>query len=64
MTTVEKAIESAYQTQITNLYNALSQAILGANGDVEDIAVAEASFKKGLAFAADIKARALNAAAQ
>ena len=63
MTTIEQAIESAYQSQITNLYNALSQAILVANGDVADIATAETSFKKGLVFAADIRGRAIAAIA-
>lgn len=61
MTTVEQAIESAYQVQITHLYNALSHAVLAANGDLNEINAAEASFKKGLTFAADIRARALAA---
>ncbi|MCF7520411.1 MULTISPECIES: hypothetical protein [Pseudoalteromonas] len=62
MTTIEKAIEAAYESQITSLYKALSQSILAANGDEAEISAAEARFKKGLAFAADIKARALTAA--
>jgi len=36
--------------------------VLAANGDESEITAAEARFKKGLAFAADIKARALAAA--
>ena len=62
MTTVEQAIESAYQAQITHLYNALSHAVLAANDEPSEINAAEASFKKGLTFAADIRARALAAA--
>jgi len=61
MTTVEKAIEAGYEAQISALYKALSQGVLAANGDESEITAAEARFKKGLAFAADIKARALAA---
>ncbi len=63
MTTIESAIDSAYQAQIKNLYNALSQAVLAANGDADAICAAETSFKKGLIFAADIRARAMAAIA-
>ncbi len=56
------AIEAGYEAQITALYKALSQGVLAANGDESEITAAEARFKKGLAFAADIKARALAAA--
>ncbi|BDF96288.1 MULTISPECIES: hypothetical protein [Pseudoalteromonas] len=63
MTTIESAIDSAYQAQIKNLYNALSQGVLAANGDADAICAAEASFKKGLIFAADIRARAMAAIA-
>ena len=55
MTTVEKAIEAGYEAQISALYKALSQGVLAANGDESEITAAEARFKKGLAFAADIK---------
>ncbi|MBE0459829.1 hypothetical protein NDQ71_13720 [Pseudoalteromonas sp. KG3] len=46
MTTIESAIDSAYQAQIKNLYNALSQAVLAANDDADAISAAETSFKK------------------
>lgn len=46
MTTIESAIDSAYQAQIKNLYNALSQAVLAANDDSDAISAAETSFKK------------------
>lgn len=54
----EKAIESAYNTHIASLYKGLSQAVLLANSDEEQILAAEARFTKGLAHAADIRARA------
>lgn len=54
----EKAIEAAYNAHITTLYKALSQAILFAKGDAEEIAAAEARFSKGLEHATDIRTRA------
>lgn len=54
----EKAIEAAYNAHITTLYKALSQAILFAKGDADEIAAAEARFSKGLEHAADIRTRA------
>lgn len=62
MEVIEKAIEAAYQAHIASLYKALSQSILTANGDLNEIAAAESRFKKGLDFAADIRDRARKAA--
>jgi len=55
---MEKALEVAYQARITNLYKLLSQAILAANGDEQEIDAAEQRFRKGLAHAADVRKRA------
>ncbi|GLQ29612.1 hypothetical protein ACFOEK_06245 [Litoribrevibacter euphylliae] len=54
----EQAIETAYTNHIGALYKALSQAILLAKGDEAEVTVAETRFRKGLAHAADIRARA------
>ena len=62
MEPVEKAIETAYQAHISSLYKVLSQSILSANGDLNEIAAAEARFKKGLEFAAEVRKKARGAA--
>lgn len=62
MDTIEKAIEAGYQTHIASLYKTLSQSILAANGNSDDITSAEFRFKKGLVFAADVKNKARAAA--
>jgi hypothetical protein len=59
---VEEAIEAAYHTQITSFYNVLSESILAANGDEAEIAAAQERFRRSLAFAADVRARARAAA--
>lgn len=46
MTTVEKAIEAGYEAQITALYKALSQGVLAANGDENEITAAELSLHR------------------
>jgi hypothetical protein len=62
METIEKAIEAAYEADITALYRALSQSIFTASGNEAEIGSAEHRFKRGLAFAADVRARARAAA--
>ena len=58
---MEKALEVAYQAHITDLYKVLSQAILTANGDEQEIDAGEQRFRKGLAHAADVRKRARHA---
>ncbi len=55
---MEKALEVAYQAHITNLYKVLSQAILAANDDEQEIDAAEQRFRKGLTHAANVRKRA------
>jgi hypothetical protein len=62
MDPIEKAIENAYQAHISSLYKVLSQSILSANTELNEIVAAENRFKKGLEFAADVRNRARNAA--
>ena len=62
MESVEKAIEAAYRAHISSLYKVLSQSILTANGDLNEISAAETRFKKGLEFAADVRDKARSAA--
>jgi len=54
----EQAIEKAYNDHVSALYKALSQAILFANGNDDEIMAAEARFQKGLIHAADVRERA------
>ena len=54
-----KAIEAAYSKQVGEIYKAFAQALLIAAGDQADIAEAEVKFAKGLAFAANVRERAL-----
>ncbi|AZQ83395.1 hypothetical protein EKO29_04615 [Colwellia sp. Arc7-635] len=58
MDILEKAIEVAYKAHISSLYKVLSQSLLSANGDLNEISAAEIRFKKGLDFAADVRAKA------
>ena len=58
MKVVEQAIENAYQAQISSLYAVLSQSLLSANDDLNEIEAAETRFKKGLRFAAQVRAKA------
>ncbi len=58
MVPIEQAIEAAYQAHISSLYKVLSQSILAANNDENEINTAESRFKKGLRFAADVRSRA------
>ncbi|CAM3911722.1 hypothetical protein [Rheinheimera salexigens] len=62
MDQVEKTIEEAYQAHLAALYQVLSQAILAANGDGEEVSAAEDRYKQGLAHAADVRTRARAAA--
>ena len=62
MQRVEDAIEAAYEDQIKSLYDVLSEAMLAANGKEADLATAQERFKRSLAFAADVRARARAAA--
>jgi hypothetical protein len=62
MERVEEAIEAAYEAHITSLYKVLSQSILAANGNEAEIAAAQDRFKRGLVFAAEVRARARAAA--
>ena len=59
MEQIKEAIESAYTSQIKDTYKNFTQAMLIAGGDEQDVAEAEARFKKGLNFAARTRARAL-----
>jgi len=59
MSDITQAIEKAYQSHVTSLYKVLSQAILMADGNSDEILAAEERFKKGLVHAEDVKARAL-----
>jgi len=58
MDILEKAIEAAYKAHISSLYKVLSQSLLSANGDLNEISAAEIRFKKGLDFAADVRVKA------
>ncbi len=62
MEVLEKAIEGAYKAHISSLYKVLSQSLLSAGGDLNEIAAAEIRFKKGLIFAADVRNKARAAA--
>ncbi len=62
MEQIEKAIEGAYTAQITAMYNILSQGILEAKGDAQEKAAAQDRFRKGLEFAAEVRASARAAA--
>ncbi|KGJ91753.1 hypothetical protein [Colwellia psychrerythraea] len=62
MKQIEKAIEVAYQNQISSLYGVLSNSILMADSDDGKLTEAEALFSKGLDFAADVRNRARKAA--
>lgn len=62
MSDVQQAIEKAYQAHVTSLYKALSQAVLMADGNEDEIEAAEERFKKGLRHAEDVKRLALAAA--
>ena len=54
-----KAIEAAYAKQVGDIYRTFAQALLGAGSDSDEIAEAEAKFRKSLAFANDVRVRAL-----
>ena len=58
MKQIEKAIEVAYQNQISSLYGVLSNSILMADSDDGKLTEAEALFSKGLDFASDVRNRA------
>jgi len=62
MKTVEEAIEAAYEAHVKSLYEVLSQSLLAANGDADDIRAAQNRFKRGLAFAAEVRRSAREAA--
>jgi len=62
MSDIKQAIEKAYQAHVTSLYKVLSQAILMADGNTDEILAAEEKFKQGLTHAEDVKARASVAA--
>lgn len=62
MNPVENAIEAAYQNQISSLYQVLSNSVLMANGDEQKITEAEKLFSTGLAFADQVRSRAIKAA--
>lgn len=62
MDRVQEAIESAYEAHIAALYEVLSESMLSANGNDAELSAAQGRFKRGLAFAADVRARALAAA--
>ena len=58
MEVLEKAIEGAYKAHISSIYKVLSQSLLSAGGDLNEISAAEIRFKKGLIFAADVRNKA------
>ena len=62
MEQVEVAIEAAYEAHVTALYKVLSQSILVANGIESEIVAAQDRFKRGLEFAASVRALAREAA--
>ena len=55
MEALKMAIDAAYQAEVETLYKVLSQSILAAGGDPEEIGTARARFKKGLAHAANVR---------
>jgi len=59
---LEEAIEAAYEAHIMSLYKALSDSMLAANESEAGMADAQERFRHGLAFAADVRARARAAA--
>lgn len=59
---VKKAIAAAYEAHIASIYKVLSQAILTAQGDQNEITAAEDRFKKGLEHAAVVRSKALSIA--
>lgn len=62
MERVEKAIEAAYEAHVTTLYNVLSESLLAARGSEAEMAAAQERFKRGLAFAAEVRTHARAAA--
>jgi hypothetical protein len=62
MEQIEQAIDRAYQAQISGLYEALATGLLAAQGDSEKKAKATKKFKKGLAFATEVRDTARKAA--
>ncbi len=62
MEALASAINNAYQAHITSLYKALSQALLLAGDNEEEIASAKLRFRNGLAFAERVKQEAYSAA--
>jgi hypothetical protein len=59
---LDEALEAAYEAHIMSLYEVLIQSLLSANGNETEIGAAQERFKHGLAFAAEVRARARAAA--
>lgn len=62
MKRLEEAIDAAYDAHIMSLYEVLTQSLLAAKGSEAEIGAAQERFKHGLAFAAEVRARARAAA--
>lgn len=59
---LQEALDDAYQAHILSLYKVLQDSMLSARGNEAELAAAQERFQNGLAFAADVRARALAAA--
>jgi hypothetical protein len=59
---LEEALDDAYQAHILSLYKVLQDAMLSAKGNEAELLAAQDRFRHGLAFAADVRARARAAA--
>jgi hypothetical protein len=59
---LEEALDDAYEAHILSLYKVLQDSMLSARGNEAELAAAQERFRYGLAFAADVRARARAAA--
>ncbi len=59
---IKTAIDKAYSAQIKKLYDILSENMLAAKGDIDQIEDAKKKFKNGLELASKVKEAAISIA--